>query len=227
MPIKPITKELLTNPTRRERRVIRKFHQLYYDSRTGGKPWRYTYWLGRRILKCPMDLWLYQEMLVELKPDFIVETGTAFGASAHYMATICDLIGKGKVITIDIEAQPDLPQHPRLTYLLGSSTDPAIVKQVKATVGSSPVVMVVLDSDHSRDHVLAELKIWSDLVTVGSYCIVEDSNVNGHPIFKEHGPGPKEAIDEFLAQDSRFQIDSSREKFFMTFNPDGFLKRVK
>src|SRR5665213_3523805 len=117
MSLKPIVSDLQSDPTWSEKRTIRKFHQLYYDSRTGGKPWRHTFWMGTRILKCPMDLWIYQEMLHELKPDYIIETGTAYGGSAHYMATLCDLIGNGKIITIDIEHQPSRPVHPRVTYV--------------------------------------------------------------------------------------------------------------
>jgi cephalosporin hydroxylase len=225
--LKEITKPLKTNPTLLERRTIRKFHQLYYDSRTGGKPWRHTFWLGTRILKCPLDLWIYQEMLHELRPDFIIETGTAYGASAHYMATLCDLLGNGKIISIDIEAQPDRPTHPRLTYVLGSSTDEKIVAGTKEQIAGAKSVMVILDSDHSRDHVLAELKAWSSVVTVNSYMIVEDSNINGHPADPNWGPGPMEAIDAFLAKDKRFEVDPTREKFFMTLNPRGYLKRIR
>jgi cephalosporin hydroxylase len=227
MSLKPITKQLVTNPTWSEKRTIRKFHQLYYDSRTGGKPWRHTFWLGTRILKCPLDLWIYQEMINELRPDVIIETGTAYGASAHYMCTLCDLVGNGRIITIDIESQPDRPAHPRLTYILGSSSDEKLAASVKSQIAGAKTVLLILDSDHSRDHVLAELKTWADVVTPGSYCIVEDSNVNGHPADPSFGPGPMEAIDAFLAKDSRFEIDSTREKFFMTFNPRGYLKRVK
>jgi cephalosporin hydroxylase len=226
MSLKPIVTEHSSNPTWSEKRTIRKFHQLYYDSRTGGKPWRHTFWQGTRILKCPMDLWIYQEMLHELRPDFIIETGTAYGGSAHYMATLCDLMGSGKIITIDIENQPNRPQHPRVTYVLGSSIDPVIVANTKAAIAGAKTVLVILDSDHSHGHVLAELNVWSEVVTAGSYCIVEDSNVNGHPVDLKHGPGPMEAIDEFLATDKRFQIDPAREKFFLTFNPRGYLKRI-
>jgi cephalosporin hydroxylase len=227
MSLKPIVKKLRTNPTWSERRTIRKFHQLYYDSSTGGKPWRHTFWLGCRVLKCPLDLWIYQEIIHELRPDFIIEAGTAYGGNAHFMASLCDLIGNGRIITIDIEAQPDRPQHPRITYVLGSSVDPKIVAETKAAVAGAKTVLVILDSDHSRDHVLAELNAWSDLVTVGSYCIVEDSNVNGHPAHLKHGPGPTEAMRKFLAGDNRFEPDATREKFFLTFNPGGYLKRVR
>jgi cephalosporin hydroxylase len=86
-------------------------------------------------------------------------------------------------------------------------------------------VLVILDSDHSRDHVLDELRIYSRWVTPGSYLIVEDTNVNDHPALPEHGPGPMEALEEFLAETDEFEIDAPREKFFLTFNPRGFLRK--
>ena len=88
-------------------------------------------------------------------------------------------------------------------------------------------MLVILDSDHSREHVLDELRIYAPLVSPGSYCIVEDSNVGGNPVYRDFGPGPMAAIREFLAENEAFEVDSEREKFFMTFNPSGYLKRVK
>jgi len=88
-------------------------------------------------------------------------------------------------------------------------------------------VLVLLDSDHSRDHVLKELQSYAPLVTPGSYVVVEDTNLDGHPVFPEFGPGPMEAVAEFLGSDSHFEVDRTREKFLMTFNPGGFLKRVR
>ena len=201
-----------SKPTWLERQIIRRFHKIYYDSGTAGKPWRHTFWFGRRLMKCPLDLWIYQEMLHELRPDYIIETGTWLGGSALYLAQLCDLLGQGKIVSIDIKPQPDLPEHPRVTFLRGSSVDPQIVAQTKALLAGAKTILVILDSDHARDHVLAELSVWSDVVTPGSYFIVEDSNVNGHPVFPKYGPGPMEAMDLFLAKDKRFVIDPDAGK---------------
>jgi cephalosporin hydroxylase len=156
----------------------------------------------------------------------VIETGTADGGSAYYLASLMDLLDRGRVITIDIENKPGRPRHPRIQYVHGSSTDTEIVQAVGREAGAAGNVLVILDSDHSRDHVLAEMRVYSPHVSIGSYLIVEDSNVNGHPVRKDHGPGPMEAIKEFLKERSDFEVDETREKFFLTFNPSGYLRRL-
>ncbi|MDH4180125.1 MAG: cephalosporin hydroxylase family protein [Armatimonadota bacterium] len=195
---------------------------MYYDSQV----WSGTYWLGFPTLKCPLDLWVYQEIIREVKPNLIVETGTAHGGSALFLACMCDLVGLGKVITIDIEEKPGRPAHDRITYLLGPSTSDEIVRRVVQAIGDGDRVMVILDSDHRRDHVLAELVVYSKLVTPGSYLIVEDTNI-GHPVQPELVPGPREAVQEFLAANPDFVADGAREKFHLTFNPSGYLKKAE
>jgi cephalosporin hydroxylase len=209
---------------RPKRRVVDDFHKLYYDLQ--GQTWDNTQWLGIGTLKCPFDLWTYQEILHEVKPDLIVETGTWGGGSALFLASICDLMNRGRVVTIDIKERTGRPQHPRITYLLGSSTSPEIVQRIRSTIGNDDRVLVILDSDHRKDHVVRELEIYSDLVTSGSYVIVEDSNVNGHPVDPAFGSGPMEALREFLSKDNRFMPDRTREKFLLTFNPNGYLRRI-
>ncbi len=217
-----IRKFLATHGT--HRRVIDAFHRLYYNAED--ETWQSTRWLGVRALKLPLDLWIYQEILHEVKPSLIIETGTAHGGSAWYLATICDLTGTGRVVTIDIAKGEGRPSHPRVTYLTGSSTAPEILEQVKGMIQPDDRVMVILDSDHARDHVLRELELYGDLVSLGSYLIVEDTNVNGHPVLLSHGPGPSEALADYLPRDRRFVVDRSREKFLLTFNPGGYLRRV-
>src|SRR5438105_7195486 len=139
--------------------VILGFHERYYGSRV----WMNTHWRGVPTQKCPLDLWVYQEIMWSTRPDLVVETGTADGGSALYLASICDLLQHGRVITIDIDVRPGKPQHHRIEYLSGrSSVDPSVVAHVRRQAGRGRV-MVILDSDHSRDHVLAELRAYAPM----------------------------------------------------------------
>jgi cephalosporin hydroxylase len=208
--------------------IVKEFQRLYYNTRS--RTWKNTRWLGVPVIKCPFDLWVYQEILFELKPDVVIECGTSKGGSAYFLSSMCELLGHGHVITIDLYPKPNRPQHERLTYLSGSSTDPQIIREVtrriRDTHGESGSVLVILDSDHSREHVLDELRLYAPLVTPGSYVIVEDTQLNGHPVWPDFGPGPMEAVDLFLSESDDFVIDTSREKFYLTWNPRGYLKRV-
>lgn len=210
-----------------ESETVDRFHELYYNSMD--RTWKDTFWMGVRTAKCPMDMWIYQEILWETRPDLIVECGTAWGGSALFFATMYDAMRlDGRIVTIDIAGDdqiPDRPVHPRITYLTGSSVEDGIVAQVRAAAAASERVMLVLDSDHSEAHVSAELATHAGLVTPGCYLVVEDTNVNGHPVVPEFGAGPMEAMDKFLATNDDFERDDAREKFFMTFNPRGFLRR--
>ncbi len=208
--------------TKSDKELIEKFHEFYYGSQVLFD----TKWFGTQVLKCPLDLWVYQEMMNEIRPDVIIETGTEKGGSALFFASMMDLLGKGKIITIDI-VKKQRPSHKRITYLTGSSTSPKIVNTVKRLVKNNKKIIVVLDSDHSKKHVLGELEIYSKFVPKGSYMVVEDTNINGHPVLPGLGPGPMEAVDEFLKNNKDFAIDKSREKFFLTMNPRGFLKRIR
>lgn len=210
-----------------ETKIVDQFHHLYYDSHVFYKTFSNTAWLGTPILKCPLDLWIYQECIYDLKPDLIVECGTAYGGSALYLASICDLVGHGKVVTIDIEGRPGLPAHPRIDYLTGSSVSDGIVKNVRDRIADHDKIMVILDSDHRKDHVLQEMAVYGDWVTPGSYLIVEDTNMNGHPVEPDFGPGPMEAVEEFLKTRDDFVIDTQKEKFYLSFNPRGYLKKVR
>jgi cephalosporin hydroxylase len=203
--------------------TVKAFHRLHY----GGGSWANNSWLGTEVLKSPLDLWIFQEIICQTQPDVIVEAGTYKGGSALFMANILDLLGHGQVVTIDIEEMPGRPQHPRIHYLLGSSTAPETVEKVRTFLSPKDKVMVVLDSDHRKPHVLQELRIYSRMVTKGNYLIVEDTNLNGHPVHPDFGPGPMEAVEEFLRENNNFQIDSSREKFLVTFNPKGYLRKIR
>ncbi len=207
---------------RLDRAAVSRAHDILYLS----DAWTETTWLGAQALKNPLDLWIYQEIMVETRPELIVETGTYRGGSAFYLASICDLLGAGEVVSIDIEpVRDDYPGHPRITYLGGrSSTDLAVVDDVRERAAGRPI-LVILDSDHSQAHVEAELAVYAPLVPVGCYLIVEDSNIG--QIRKDLMPGPLEAIETFLAVNDGFEIDRSREKFLITQNPSGYLRRVR
>ena len=207
------------------RLVIDRAQTLYYEDGREGGTWRDTHFLGVPLRKNPLDLWIYQELLHEIRPDLIVETGTLFGGSAYYLARTCDLLDHGEVVTIDVKERPGRPEHDRITYLTGSSTAPDIVEKVTKLCQDAGSVLVVLDSDHHCAHVLGELRAYGPLVTPGSYLIVEDTNVNGHPVWRDFGPGPTEAVDAYLGETNAFEIDRSREKFLFTANPRGYLRR--
>ncbi len=218
---------IYVNP-KTEEDIIASFHKLYYDGlHLLEKNELEPSWLGTNVCKYPFDLWVYQEILFELHPDLIIECGTRYGGSALFFASICDLLDYGHVLTIDVQEQERRPQHSRITYLTGSSTSSTVVSTVAEAAEESPKVLVCLDSDHQMEHVLEELRIYSQFVNVGSYVIVEDSNVNGHPVYRDHGPGPMEAIERFLEENDKFVVDKTREKFLITFNPKGYLKRIK
>jgi cephalosporin hydroxylase len=178
------------------------------------------------VWKTPLDLWLYQELIHELRPDVLIEAGTKFGGSAYYFARLFDLIDHGRVVTIDVEEQPNRPEHPRITYLTGSSTDPELFARVGELLGAGKP-LVVLDSSHRHRHVLDELRLWSPLVPVGSYIVVEDTHAGGHPVTTRIRRGPWAAVRDFLAENDAFEVDESTHKFFLTFNPRGYLRRAK
>ena len=216
--------------TRAEQAIVDAFTQLYYrhwrHDRLGGSGSVSIGWLGHLAQKCPTDLWTCQEIIVETRPDVIIETGSCLGGSGLFMATICDLLGQGRVVSIDITGREDFPRHPRLEFRTGSSTDPALVAAVKATIPAGARVMVVLDSDHRAEHVEAELAAWAPLVSPGFYLIVEDTAIGGNPILPEAGPGPMAALDRFLAAGAPFAVDRSRERFLLTLTPRGYLRRL-
>jgi cephalosporin hydroxylase len=207
---------------RLDRAAVARAHDVLYLSDS----WTEATWLGAQTLKNPLDLWVYQEIMAETRPELIVETGTYRGGSAFFLASVCDLLGEGEVVSIDVEqVRADYPDHRRIRYLGGrSSTDPDVVAEIRARAEGRRV-LVILDSDHSQAHVEAELAVYASLVPVGGYLIVEDSNIG--QIRKDLMPGPLEAIETFLACTDDFEIDRSREKFLITFNPSGYLRRAR
>jgi len=202
-----------------ENKIIDDFHRLYYrrayfDKKIDDPTVSSTIkWQGIPIGKLPLDLWIYQELIWQTKPDVIIETGTWMGGSALYLADLCKLMGKGIVVTIDNSLIKRIcVGRDNLIYVLGDSEDVEVRDVVvQQTIKSGNRVMVILDSDHRKDHVLKELDLWAILVTKGCALIVEDTNVNGHPVREKHGPGPKEALDEWLPKHPEFKIDKLRD----------------
>jgi cephalosporin hydroxylase len=217
----PEAKAAVSSPEARA--AVREFHRLYYDEI--GSVWNTTFWLGTQVLKCPLDLWIYQELIHQTRPDVIIETGTFAGGSALFFASVCQLVGSGRVITIELRDRGEMPQHDLITYIRGSSVAPDVVAEVRQSIDEAESVMVFLDSNHQRDHVLEELRTWAPVVTKGQFLIVEDTNLNGNPAAPGWGPGPKEAVDAFLAESDEFVVDPDCEKFLVTFNPGGYLRR--
>lgn len=189
---------------------------------------KYTYtfsWLGRPIIQLPEDLMRIQEVIYKVKPDVILETGIAHGGSLIYYASLFQAIGKGRVIGVDIEIRlhnrQAIESHelfPLITLIEGSSIAPEIVRQVKSLVKPGETVMVVLDSCHTKQHVLAELKYYYDLVSPGSYIVVTDGimkNLDDVPRGKAEWKldNPAEAAIEFVAQHPEFVIEQPQWPF--------------
>ena len=189
---------------------------------------RIVRWLDKPIWQYPLDAWIIQEVVGELKPDIIVETGTYLGGSAYFFACLCELLDHGEVISIDIAASGTV-HHPRISYLKGSSTDPAIVEHVKHRIHrvDAQKVLIVLDSDHSAEHVRQELDAYAPLVPVGSYIQVQDGNMDELPCFRGLGPGPLVAGKSFLRDNPKFIRDMKVElRYVMTEHPYGWLRRI-
>jgi cephalosporin hydroxylase len=184
-----------------------------------------TTWMGVPIWQNVLDLWTIQETIAEIKPALLIETGTNRGGSALFYAHLMDLMGTGRVLTIDIERLHEL-DHPRIEFLHGSSTDPSIVEQVRAAAEQADgPVMVILDGDHSRDHVAEELEIYAPLVTPGSVLLSQDGVIDQLTIFSDSRPGPLPANREFLARHREFEHDRERnERFLVTHHPLGWLR---
>jgi cephalosporin hydroxylase len=204
---------------------------------------RYSYhfaWMGRPIIQYPQDIVAMQEVLWRVQPDLVIETGIAHGGSIVFYASILELIGRGRVLGIDIEIRPHnraaLESHPmrkRFDLIEGSSIDPDIVARVRS-LAAGKRVLVVLDSSHTHDHVLAELRAYASLVSVGSYCVVMDTLIEDMPVGSypdrpwSIGNNPKTAVREFLQTDGGFEIDTEIEaKLQITVASGGYLRRSK
>lgn len=186
-----------------------------------------TTYFGIKTLKSPIDSWVYQEIIFEVRPDVIIEIGNAHGGSALYLAHLCDCMGKGRVIGIDT-CQKNIPdhvrEHDRIHFIEGDAC--LRFPEVSALVKSDETVLIIEDSAHTYANTLAVLRRYSGLVSMGSYFIVEDG-ICHHGLDVGPCPGPYEAVCDFIAENPLFCIDRSREDFFITWNPKGFLKKIQ
>ncbi len=212
-------------PVEKQNDLMKLFHDL--------PVWRELWFQNVQIEKNPLDLWMMQQIIYEVQPDFVIETGTWRGGSALYWAYTLHGMGleNSRVLTVDIqELTTTAVGHPLwkkyVTFFKGSSTDPAIVAEIARSVGGRKTV-IALDSDHSMRHVLDELRAYSPLVSRGSYVVVEDTHMDGVPTQPGFGPGPMAAVLQFLREggSKNFEQDLSREALLMTFNPGGWLRR--
>lgn len=207
---------------------------------------KYTYnftWLGRPIIQYPQDMIALQEIIWEVKPDLIIETGIAHGGSLIFNASILALLGgQGHVLGIDIDIREhnrkEIEQHPLskyITMLQGSSVDESMIAKVHSFAKGKKNILVILDSNHTHEHVLAELRAYAPLVHKDSYCIVFDTAVEDMPADYDWSPrpwgkgnNPKTAVWEYLKENTNFEIDKTVEnKLLLTVAPDGYLKKVK
>lgn len=206
------------------RRPVGRLFQVDLIARTAN--FNTVTWLGAPIWQNILDLWTTQETIAEVRPALLIETGTNRGGSALFYAHLMDLLDRGRVVTIDIERLHNL-DHPRIEFLHGSSTDEAIVERVRAAAAAADgPVMVILDADHSRDHVARELELYGPLVTPGSFLLSQDGVIDQAWLFADSRPGPLGANREFLRRHPEFEHDRERnERFIISHHPVGWLRR--
>ena len=213
-------------PRDKQQEMMKLFHDLPI--------WDGLWFQNVRIIKNPLDLWMLQQIAYEVRPDFIVETGTWFGGSALWWAHTLNGMGleNARVLTVDIQdlTGQGASSHPLwkkyIEFSHGSSVDPRIVNSFVRRTHNSRVI-VNLDSDHSMHHVLEELRMYAPMVSPGSYIAVEDTHLDGVPTHPEQGPGPMAAVRQFLSEDAGrdFVQDFTREAMVMTSYPGGWLRR--
>jgi len=209
-----------------------------------GYKYQYSYhfeWLGRPIIQYPQDILALQEIIWSVKPDLIIETGIAHGGSLIFSASMLELLGKGTVLGIDIDIRKqnkiEIKKHKmskRIKMLEGSSIDEKIIQKTKSIVKNKKKILVILDSNHTHEHVLKELEIFSSFVSKGSYLIVFDTIIDDMPKKLllnrpwKNNNNPKSAVREFLKTNKQFEIDIEIEKkLLVTAAPCGYLKRIK
>jgi cephalosporin hydroxylase len=235
--------------------ITKKFTHHFFEYYTKNPAIMYgSTFFGLVLMQNPADMWIMQEIITEIRPDFIIETGTFAGGSAVYYATILKQVNnKGKVITVDIDPKPRMVNINKLKkeddvlynrvqeisdkyieFITSNSVDPALIERLKEQTKNKKV-LITLDSCHSYEHVLNELILYSQLVSPGSYLIVQDTFLDDKDEWIEKyakcpgwkiKKGPMKAVHEFLEKNRDFKVDKSRERFLFTFYPSGYLKKI-
>jgi cephalosporin hydroxylase len=191
-------------------------HTLYEELLKGN-----THWMGVHSLKNPLDAWVYQEILHDVRPEVVVELGSRFGGSTLFLCHMLDLLGvDAQVVSVDRTHEAFAAKHERIEMVTGDTRDAEAVARVR-TLCAGKRGLVIHDADHSADVVIEDLRNYAPLVAPGSYLIVEDG-VRDHLAGL---PGPVEAVNRFLAESPDFEVDETRERFVFTYNPRGFLRR--
>ena len=227
--------------------VLTAFHRVFYAAKC---TWRTAVWRGKTMMKAPGDVLMYAEIVQEMRPDLIIETGTAEGGSALFLRDMQRVAGvtDGLVVTVELEPKQysDAVVQPGLIRLIGSSTHQVIFDTIGEMATRAARVMVILDSDHRAEHVARELELYAQMVSVGQWLIVEDTNLNhevplnltkdwwcsknGVPLdaseYPRYAPGPREALEAWLPSHPEFRVERYCERFLATFNPEGYLLRI-
>lgn len=235
-----LTLDDMTNGSPLCEEIKRDFNALYYFATYEGQKVHQVYWMGVPVLKAPTDLWTYQEILFDLRPDLIIECGVWCGGSSLYYYTIGQLMGGIDVLGIDIDlsnlngiaSNISALSGGRLSYLEGSSIDPKTIEIVRQRAAGKKRVMVILDSAHDYAHVKQELALYAPLVSEGQHLVVEDTNVDllcaQFDMAQYFNNGPGTALREFLLNEpkGRWFENQLAQRHFVTFHPGGFLRRM-
>ena len=242
-PIQAFLKERIERLQKNE--MNKALQKAATDFNTESNKAQYSYnfsWMGRPIIQYPQDMIAMQEIIWQVKPDLVIETGIAHGGSLIYYASLLELTGKGEVLGIDIDIREhnrrEIEKHPmfkRIKMIEGSSISAEIIEQVRTYASGKKSVLVCLDSNHTHDHVLNELKLYSPFVSLHSYIVAFDTIVEDLPegYFSQQRPwglsnNPKTAVDEFLKMNDSFEIDTSIDnKLLISVAPKGYLKRIR
>jgi len=224
--------------------VHKKYKRIGVDFIKDTAQLKYSYnftWLGRPIIQYPPDIIAMQEIIWDVKPDLIIETGIAHGGALIFYASLLELLGKGRVLGIDIEIRSHNKKaiqshflHKRISLLEGSSISKEVLEKVATYVKGKKKILVCLDSNHTHEHVLRELNLYSSFVSKGSYLVVFDTVIEDLPDSLNYnrpwkkGNSPKSAVRYFLKKNKNFQVDRDiGNKLIITTNPDGYLKRIR